>query len=64
MARAITIRLMAAPDGPDYIMPDGVNTAALAELRHGVVLKPEADLQRLTSDLISADSLKAVEVPK
>jgi MoxR-like ATPase len=33
-------------------------------LRHRVVLKPEADLEGLTPDLIIADVLRAVEVPK
>jgi hypothetical protein len=29
-----------------------------------VVLKPEADLEGLTADLIITDLLKAIEVPK
>jgi len=55
---------MAAMDARDYIIPDDVKTAAPPVLRHRVVLKQEADLEGLTSDLIIADILKAVEVPK
>ncbi len=60
----VIARAMAAMDARDYIIPDDVKTAALPVLRHRVVLKPEADLEGLTSDLIIADILKAVEVPK
>ena len=60
----VIARAMAAIDARDYIIPDDVKTAALPVLRHRVVLKPEADLEGLTSDLIIADILKAVEVPK
>jgi MoxR-like ATPase len=51
-------------DARDYIIPDDVKAAAPAVLRHRIVLKPEADLEGLTSDLIIADVLRAVEVPK
>jgi MoxR-like ATPase len=60
----VVARAMAALDARDYIIPDDVKAAAPPVLRHRVVLKPEADLEGLTSDLIIADILKAVEVPK
>jgi MoxR-like ATPase len=60
----ITSRAVAAMDARDYIIPDDVKTAAPAVLRHRIVLKPEADLEGLTADLIIADVLRAVEVPK
>jgi MoxR-like ATPase len=60
----VVARAMAAMDARDYIVPDDVKPAAPPVLRHRVVLKPEADLEGLTSDLIIADILKAVEVPK
>ena len=60
----VVARAVAALDARDYIIPDDVKTAAPPVLRHRVVLKPEADLEGLTSDLIIADILKAVEVPK
>ena len=60
----VVARALAAMDARDYIIPDDVKQAAPPVLRHRVVLKPEADLEGLTADLIIADVLKAVEVPK
>jgi MoxR-like ATPase len=60
----VVARAMAAMDARDYIIPDDVKGAAPPVLRHRVVLKPEADLEGLTPDLIIADVLRAVEVPK
>jgi len=60
----VVARAIAAMDARDYIIPDDVKQASPQVLRHRVVLKPEADLEGLTADLIIADVLKAVEVPK
>jgi MoxR-like ATPase len=60
----VVARAMAAMDSRDYIIPDDVKAAAPPVLRHRIVLKPEADLEGLTPDLIVADILRAVEVPK
>jgi MoxR-like ATPase len=60
----VVARAIAAMDARDYIIPDDVKSAAPPVLRHRVVLKPEADLEGLTADLIVADVLRAVEVPK
>src|SRR5215831_981395 len=60
----VVARAMAAMDARDYIIPDDVKASAVPVLRHRVVLKPEAELEGLTSDLIISDLLKAVEVPK
>jgi MoxR-like ATPase len=60
----VVARAIAALDARDYVIPDDVKAAAPPVLRHRVVLKPEADLEGLTADLIIADVLRAVEVPK
>lgn len=60
----VVARAIAALDARDYVIPDDVKAAAPAVLRHRIVLKPEADLEGLTADLIVADVLRAVEVPK
>jgi MoxR-like ATPase len=60
----VVARAIAAMDARDYVIPDDVKIAAPPVLRHRVVLKPEADLEGLTPDLIISDLLKAVEVPK
>jgi MoxR-like ATPase len=60
----VVARAIAAMDARHYIIPDDVKTAAAPVLRHRVVLKPEADLEGLRADLVIADVLRAVEVPK
>jgi len=60
----VVARAIAAMDARDYVIPDDVKAAAPPVLRHRLVLKPEADLEGLSPDLIIADVLRAVEVPK
>jgi MoxR-like ATPase len=60
----VVARAIAATDARDYVIPDDVKAAAPPVLRHRLVLKPEADLEGLSADLIVADVLRAVEVPK
>ncbi len=57
-------KAMAALDSRDYLIPDDVKAAAPAVLRHRLLLKPEADLEGLTSDQVIAELLAGVEVPK
>ena len=57
-------RALAGMDGRDYLLPDDVKAAALPVLRHRVLLKPEADLEGLTSDQVITQVIAAVEVPK
>ena len=54
----------AAMQGREYIIPDDVKTATLPVLRHRILLKPEAELEGLTSDQVLHDVLRAVEVPQ
>jgi MoxR-like ATPase len=57
-------KAMAAMDGRDFLLPDDVKRAAPPVFRHRLILKPEADLEGLTPDQVTADILAAVEVPK
>jgi MoxR-like ATPase len=57
-------RALAGMDGRDYMLPDDVKAAALPVLRHRILLKPEADLEGLTSDQVIAQVIASVEVPK
>ena len=57
-------RALAGMDGRDYLLPDDVKAAALPVLRHRILLKPEADLEGLTSDQVIGQVIAAVEVPK
>jgi len=54
----------AAMDQRDYLIPDDVKAVAPAVLRHRLLVKPEADLEGVTSNHVIADLLKSVEVPK
>jgi MoxR-like ATPase len=57
-------KAIAAMDGRTYLLPDDVKSAAPAVFRHRMVLKPEADLDGLSADQVTADVLASVEVPK
>ena len=57
-------KAMAAMDGREFLLPDDVKRAAPPVFRHRLILKPEADLEGLTADQVTADILAAVEVPK
>jgi len=57
-------RALAGIDGRDYLLPDDVKAAALPVLRHRLLLKPEADLEGLTTDQVITQVISAVEVPK
>jgi len=57
-------RAIAGMDGRDYLLPDDVKAAALPVLRHRLLLKPEADLEGLTTDQVIQQVIAAVEVPK
>jgi MoxR-like ATPase len=57
-------KAMAAMEGREFLLPDDVKRAAPPVFRHRLILKPEADLEGLTADQITADILAAVEVPK
>jgi MoxR-like ATPase len=57
-------RAMAGMDGRDYLLPDDIKLAALPVFRHRILLKPEADLEGLTSDQVIRQVISAVEVPK
>jgi MoxR-like ATPase len=54
----------AAMDARDYVIPDDVKSAALPVLRHRMVLKPEAELEGLTTDQVIQDLLRTIEVPQ
>ncbi len=57
-------RALAAMDGRDYLLPDDVKAAALPVLRHRILLKPEAELEGLTTDQVIEQVLATVEVPR
>ena len=64
VALFVLSRALAGMDGRDYLLPDDIKAAALPVLRHRILLKPEADLEGLTSDQVITQVISAVEVPK
>lgn len=56
-------KAMAALEGRDFLLPDDVKRAAVPVLRHRLVLKPEADLEGVTTAQVTSDVLASVEVP-
>jgi len=64
VALMLAAKALAAMDGRDYLIPDDVKAAAPPVLRHRLLVKPEADLEGISSDSVVAEVLAAVEVPK
>ena len=48
----------------DFVTPDDIKTALLPALRHRVVLSPTAELEGTTTDMVLADLMEIVEVPR
>jgi MoxR-like ATPase len=51
-------------DGRDYVVPDDVKAAALAALRHRVIVAPELELEGITADTALRAILEQVDAPK
>ncbi len=64
IALMFVAKATAATEGRDFVVPDDVKSSALSVLRHRIMLKPEADLEGLTTDDLVRETLSAVEVPK
>jgi MoxR-like ATPase len=64
VALMFAAKALAAMEGRDYLIPDDVKAAAPPALRHRLMVKPEAELEGITSDQVVAEVLTAVEVPK
>jgi len=59
-----TSRAWAWLSGRDYVTPDDVKTLARPTLRHRVRLRPEAELDGVTSDGLLESVLSSVQVPR
>ena len=54
----------AARDGRAFLLPDDIKAAAVPVLRHRLLLKPEAELEGLSTDRVIGDILAATPLPK
>jgi len=57
-------RALAAIEGRSFITPDDVKIIARPVLRHRIILRPEAELEGLTTDQLIDSVLTAVPVPR
>ena len=57
-------RAHAALSGQDYVTPDNIKHVAEAVLSHRLVLTPEAELEGLTAEQVTANLLKQIPVPR
>jgi MoxR-like ATPase len=64
VAMMLAAKAIAATEGRNFLVPDDVKSAAPPVLRHRIVLRPEADLEGITSDQVIAEVLAATAVPQ
>ncbi|CAN5518894.1 MoxR family ATPase [soil metagenome] len=50
--------------GRDYVIPDDVKELAVPVLRHRLLLRPESEVEGVTTDRVLADLLEAQTVPR
>lgn len=60
----LVAKASAALEGRDFLIPDDVKSAAAPVLRHRMLLKPEADLEGITSDQVVNEVVAAIAVPR
>ncbi len=64
IAMLLAAKASAAMQGRDYVVPDDVKSLSYPILRHRIMLKPEAEIEGLTSDAVIRRVLGKVEVPR
>lgn len=57
-------KAFAAIRGRDFVTPDDIKEAALAVLRHRVIVAPEREMEGLTADEIIRQILESIEIPR
>ena len=57
-------RVLAALDGRNFVTPDDIKVVARPVLRHRLILRPEAEIEGLTTDQVVDAVLAAVPVPR
>ncbi len=60
----LAARTLAACYGRNFVIPDDVKQIAPWVLRHRLLLRPEAEIEGVSSDLVVREILDAVEVPR
>lgn len=60
----LSVKAYAAIQGRDFVVPDDVKFLAPYVYRHRIILRPEAEIEGLTTDSVTAQILNTVEVPR
>jgi MoxR-like ATPase len=60
----LTSKCLATLRGRDFVIPDDVKDMALPTLRHRLLLRPEAEIEGITSDGVIQEILSLVAVPR
>ena len=55
-------KAVAAGEGREFVRPDDVKSMAPAVLRHRLILRPDAEVEGLSTDQVMGDLLSSVEV--
>jgi len=64
VALLLASKAYAAMKGRDYVIPDDVHMLAMPTLRHRILLKPEAEIEGITTDQVIESILTQVKAPR
>lgn len=64
VALLLCSKSLAAIRGREFVTPDDIRDIAVPVLRHRIALRAEAELEGATTDVVIADIIKSVEVPR
>ncbi len=64
VALLLCSKALAAIRGREFVTPDDIRDIAVPVLRHRIALRAEAELEGATTDVVIADIIKSVEVPR
>ncbi len=64
IALLLAAKTLAAMQGRSYVVPDDVKTLTLPVFRHRILLKPEAELEGMNTDIAMKRVLTTVPVPR
>jgi MoxR-like ATPase len=64
VALLLAAKAFAAINGRDFVIPDDVHSLCLPVLRHRILLKPEAEIEGITTDQVIESILSQVKAPR
>ena len=64
VALLLASKAAAAMEGRDYVIPDDVRKTSAPILRHRIILKPEAEIDGVKTDMVIENILTQVKVPR